>query len=254
MIKKLIILTSILIVTLATGYFVNKNRLDNITSILKTTNSAIKPIIVPKEHAKVADKITSEPIPLSYKIENVPFITQAPLVNWDELHDEACEEASLIIAKYYLDNTNLTPQVAEEEIQNMVVWEERSWGGHFDLTAQQTVDLAKEYYGMKNLTVKNINSNEDIKKEISQNHLVIVPAAGRLLGNPNFRNPGPIYHMLVVTGYNEEQIITNDPGTRNGENYTYSNGVFLNAIHDWTGNPNNIETGAKVMIVVNQKP
>lgn len=248
MIKKFIILMSILVVTLTTGYFVNKNRPKDTKPENNIIDTISKALIVPEEPV---EEVTPEAIPSSYKIKGVPFTTQAPLVNWDQLHDEACEEASLIIAKYYLNNTDLTTQVAENEIQNMVSWEEKNWGGHFDLTAEQTVDLAQKYFGMKNLTVKNINSLDDIKSEISQNHLVIVPAAGRLLGNPNFRSPGPVYHMLVVTGYNEEQIITNDPGTRNGENYVYSNAVFLNAIHDWTGNSENIETGAKVMIVVN---
>ena len=38
----------------------------------------------------------------------VAFTSQAPYAKWDELHDEACEEASMIIAHYYLkDETKI---------------------------------------------------------------------------------------------------------------------------------------------------
>ena len=62
---------------------------------------------------------------------------------------------------------------------------------------------------------------------------VIVPLAGRLLGNPYYTQPGPVYHMLVVKGIAENgDIITNDVGTRHGRNLTYAPDVFLNAMHD----------------------
>jgi hypothetical protein len=66
--------------------------------------------------------------------------------------------------------------------------------------------------------------------------LVIIPAAGRLLGNPNFSGQGPIYHMLVVRGFDNKtgEFITNDPGTRKGEGYRYKYSVLINAIHDWS--------------------
>ena len=44
---------------------------------------------------------------------------------------------------------------------------------------------------------------------------MIVPAAGRLLGNRYFKSRA-IYHMTVVIGYTETEIISNDPGTSMG--------------------------------------
>jgi len=249
--KKFYILISIFVLVLAAGLLVNiyfpKNKTQNLNTTINQQEK--KPLVVPEEPVKTDDESVSGTIPKVYKIDNVPFVPQAPYANWDELHDAACEEASLIIAYYYLNNKSLSADVMENEIQKMVTWEIKNWGGHYDLTASETADLGKSFYNLDNIRVKNINSLSDIKKEISQNHLVIVPAAGRLLGNPNYRSPGPVYHMLVVTGYNEDQIITNDIGTRRGENYAYANSILFNAIHDWVGSPDNIESGDKVMMV-----
>jgi len=87
----------------------------------------------------------------------------------------------------------------------------------------------------------------NIKKEIAAGHPVIVPAAGKVLPNPNFTNGGPNYHMLLIIGYDQTDFITNDPGTRNGKNFRYTYDGLINAIHDW--NPNNILDGRKAVLV-----
>ena len=90
---------------------------------------------------------------------------------------------------------------------------------------------------------------------------MIVPAAGRLLGNKYFQQPGPVYHMLVVKGFTSDgKIITNDVGTRRGQNYVYDEDVFLNAIHEvpaggdaWPPGVDPaeyIQTGRRAMITV----
>jgi hypothetical protein len=72
----------------------------------------------------------------------------------------------------------------------------------------------------------------------------------RLLGNPNFTSPGPLYHNLVLVGYDGDNIITNDPGTKRGEGYVYNINILYNAIHDFPGKPEDIESGKKAMIVL----
>jgi len=247
--KRVYLLIIIFILLIGAGFFVNKKYSNNNpTSISKSHNILDylkKPVIVSQN-----EQVKDESIPSSYKIDNVPFQPQAPFANWDQLHDEACEEASIVIAKYYLEGKSLSAEEMDQEIIQMVDWEIKNWGSHKDLTVAESVELGKSYYGLNGLETKTINSVDDIKYEISQNHLVIVPAAGRLLGNPYYRSPGPIYHMLIVMGYNSNIIITNDIGTRRGENYEYAENIFYNAIHDWNGSPENIEGGQKVMIVI----
>jgi hypothetical protein len=86
-----------------------------------------------------------------------------------------------------------------------------------------------------------------IKTEIAAGRPVIIPAAGKVLPNPNFKDGGPNYHMLVVKGYDANGFITNDPGTRLGENFRYTYDALINAIHDW--DPTNILNGQKAFLV-----
>jgi hypothetical protein len=185
---------------------------------------------------------------------NVPFTSQAPFGVWDQYHEEACEEASLIMMKYYLDGKSLTPAVAEQEIQSMIAFEIKTYGDYKDTSAEQNVRIFADFYGLpdngKNLKVVYDFSQEDLKKYLSFGNPIIIPAAGQLLGNPNYTAPGPPYHNLVLTGYDGNTIITNDPGTRKGQGYKYDIKSLYNAIHDFPGNINNINQGRKAMIVV----
>lgn len=187
-------------------------------------------------------------IPSSYDLK-VPFVAQAPFGVWDELHDNACEEASVILVHYYKKKLSLSKEKADKEIKKMVDFQIKKYGRHKDLTAQETAELAKEFYGYKNVKVVYDFSWDELKKEVAQGNPVIVPAAGRLLKNLNFRQPGPIYHMFVIRGYTPSEIITNDVGTRKGESYRYSYQILNNALHDWTA-AETITRGRKAMIVI----
>ncbi len=180
----------------------------------------------------------------------VPFMSQAPYGVWDEKHEEACEEAAIIILKYYLDKKDLTKEIAEKEIQRMIDFEIQNYGDYKDSNAEQIVKLAKDFYGIENLKVIYDFKKEDIEKELAKDNPVIIPAAGRELGNPYYTQPGPLYHNLVLVGYSGNQIITNDPGTRRGENYRYNINVLYGAVHDFPGNRERIKEGRKAMIVI----
>lgn len=205
-----------------------------------------------KEEIKALEEkpvVKPEALPDKILID-VPFTSQAPFANWDEFHEEACEEASLIMLKYYLDGKKLTPSIAEEAIQEMIAFQIKNYGDYKDSDAGEIVKLAEDFYGVRNLKVIYDFQKEDLKKELAKGNPVIIPAAGRLLGNPYFTQPGPLYHNLVLTGYDGNTIITNDPGTRKGLGYTYNINVLYNAIHDFPGKPENITQGRKAMIVL----
>ena len=51
--------------------------------------------------------------------------------------------------------------------------------------------------------------------------------------NPNFTGNGPLYHMLVIKGFVDDKFITNDPGTRNGADFVYTEANLMNSIADW---------------------
>ncbi len=52
---------------------------------------------------------------------DVPFTVQAPNANWDEVHKEACEEASaLMILRYFDGKTIAGPADAETGINELI--------------------------------------------------------------------------------------------------------------------------------------
>ena len=196
------------------------------------------------EEEKIPDKV----------LLDVPFTSQAPFAKWDELHEEACEEASIVMVKYFLDKKDLSIQIAEKQIQDLVEFQIKKYGDYKDSNAEQTARLYAEFYsqpkdGVKMEVVYDFKK-DDLKKYLSKGYPIIVPVAGRLLGNPNFTPPGPLYHNLVLVGYEGDNIITNDPGTRKGDGYKYNIDVLYKAIHDFTGKKENIEKGGKAMIVL----
>lgn len=256
--KRFVFLISLFVMVLAVSLFLNTFYYPQRSGVLSKINlSVLQPsktinITPPPTLVKNTPEINDDiPLPDSFLIDNFSFASQAPLGNWDELHDEACEEAALILVKYYLDNQDINSEVMEDEILKMVTWEISYFGSHKDLTIEELSDVATKYYNLNNYDILPISSIDDIKKEIIKNHPVIIPTAGRLLGNPYFRQPGPIYHMLVVIGFNDNNIIVQDIGTKRGDHFTYNEKILLNAIHDWTGNFDNIENGQKVMLVFN---
>ncbi len=178
----------------------------------------------------------------------VPFLSQAPFAEWDFLHENACEEASLIMLKYFFGkNSHISKKKGEKEIQELVAYETKNGYGP-SISLEELVRIAEKHYGMKSARIESANAaEENIKKEIASGRPVILPAAGKILPNPNFRNGGPNYHMLVVKGYDARGFITNDPGTRKGENFRYSFSDLMNAIRDW--NAEDIYQGRRAYLV-----
>ena len=183
--------------------------------------------VAPKDAVKVAVDIPGK------FLLNVPFIPQAPFGVWDSVHNDACEETALVMAKHWVSGHLLNATIADKEILDAVAWEAKTWGKQYELTADRMAILAKEFFGLENVKAVSDPTIDGIKSELSQGNLVLVPVAGRLLGNPYYRQPGPIYHILVLKGYNEQEFITNDAGTRRGEGYDYSYQTLFNAMHDW---------------------
>lgn len=199
-----------------------------------------------------------------YKIDSIPFTPQAPFANWDEDRKEACEEAATIMVVEWLKikkggksdimtdaNGWLDQNQTDAELVKMIDWQKQNYDGHRDLTIAETADFISKYYnGKYQADVHYDISIEDIKKEIAKGNPVIIPAAGREMGNRYFQTPGPIYHMTVIIGYDKKDFITNDPGTKRGLNYRYRQEKLFSAVHDWNGSPENIKDGRKGFIVI----
>lgn len=183
-------------------------------------------------------------------IVSVPFTSQAPFGNWAQPWQDFCEEASVVMAVHFVWGVPLTPKFAEAEMQIIKQYEEIVFKRHKDTSAAETAAILTHLFGFKNIRVRGIDTASDIKEELRRGHIVIAPAAGRLLKNPYFTPPGPLYHMLVIRGYNDANntFITNDPGTRRGNGFAYNQELLVAAIHDWNGGE--VMRGGKSVIVV----
>ncbi len=196
-----------------------------------------------------------EPKPVAVAIPDtlnlsVLFVPQAPKKNWDTLHEDACEEASMAMMQAYLgDVSSMSLDDMEQKLKDIVAYETKTFGanGWQSTSAADTAAVMRDFLGLKTAKVVPITSLDDVKREIAKGFPVMLPSSGKLLYNPNFKNGGPPYHMLVAKGFTKTTVITNDPGTRLGADYAYKNDVLWNAIHDWNGG--NVLKGAKVMII-----
>lgn len=223
---------------------------DALTTTIDEAVETVSEVVDPTTTTPVA---TTEPLPSKFQIEDVPFVPQAPHKNWDDVHNETCEEAALLTVHYYLTGrTSTTPDEIETDLQSLITWQNARFGDFEDTTAAQTAEILRDYlgYGERVRIIENATLT-DLQREIAAGRPVLVPTAGRLLGNRYFQNPGPIYHMVVATGYTSDEVTTNDPGTQHGENYEYPVNQFWEAVHDFVDRTDEgMARGAKTLIVV----
>ncbi len=180
---------------------------------------------------------------------SVPFTSQSPFGHWVEPYENFCEEASVVMTAHFIWGFSLSREIADFEMNIIKQYEEIVLGDYKDTSMNDTANILKNLYGFKNIVVKEVSNTSVIKNELLRGNVVIVPVAGRMLGNPYFVPPGPLYHVLLIKGFDDTtgDFIANDPGTQHGNGYHYNQYVLFNAIHDW--NKGDVMKGRKMMIV-----
>src|SRR3990167_11026790 len=235
--KSIVIALSVMII-LGTGGFVFRGELRDLLDFKKITEQASLPKETAADEAQNQEEVIGEeananieiaaddsfedseqevlgaatqkkPVPAEINLK-VPFTPQAPHANWNLPYGEACEEASVLMVHYFYKNKTFTKESADAEIKKLVDFQTKKYGFYKDSTADETARFIKDYWKYKKVRVLPATIDA-IKQELAAGRPVIIPDAGRLLGNPNFRRPGPLYHMLVVKGYTKDgKFITND--------------------------------------------
>lgn len=189
----------------------------------------------------------------------VPFTAQAPLANWqDPRQQDGCEEASALMAVNWARRKNLaTPKQTEKEILAIADWQLKKYGVYQDTSAQDTVErIFQGYFNYDHATSTVSQSVNQIIEQLKSGNLVIAPVNGQKLKNPNYKRPGPERHMLLIKGYDftKKEFITNDAGTRKGNNYRYPASILKNALRDYpTGDKKPITQIKKTIIIVRPK-
>ncbi|MCF7846109.1 MAG: Gmad2 immunoglobulin-like domain-containing protein [Candidatus Peribacteraceae bacterium] len=203
------------------------------------------------DEPKNFDPLASAPteIPDSVTLD-VPFTSQAPILDWSPPYNETCEEAALLMAEYFLRGEKLSVEVANRELLDLVAWENQN-SYSVDADTDEVADFARSYFEREATVYSGVDATIDnIRRLLAAGFPVIIPAAGQLLGNPNFTGAGPPYHMLTITGFRGDTFITNDPGTRIGKDYEYSAATIDNVLHDWNGDKNTILSGRRAFLVI----
>jgi len=165
----------------------------------------------------------------------IPWTSQAPMGNWSEPWQNACEETSLVMLDYYYKNDrNLTKEIATQAISKKLADKNMSLGKSLDENSDTIIKLVDYFsdwhaYAVENPTVA------DIKNELESGRPVIGLFYAPALNNNQYHYPVAVYHVLVIKGYddNTNEFITNDPGTSSGLDYRYSYTTILNALHDY---------------------
>lgn len=215
--------------------------------VVTSTTPVAKPIVRPKP---TIDPFSgTDPLPAAKNLA-IPFLSQAPKMDWSLPYQEACEEAStLMVDAYYRGKKHFTPDEGDKAILDLVAFETDLLGKYLDTNTEETAQLIKKYFGYKTVVIREIEQMDEIKRAIVNGYPVIIPADGKALDNPNFRNGGPVYHMLVIKGYTKDgHWITNDPGTRKGADFLYTTENLFSSMHDWNGG--DVPHGKRMAIVI----
>ncbi len=191
---------------------------------------------VSSEPSQEAEEAEPAPAPKAVMVNhNVPFTSQAPTGEWeDQRQQDGCEEASAYMAILWVKGEKVpSPAAVRDIIVKISDFEQDTYGEYRDVSLEDIRDwIFKDYFKYSNVEVKQGIEASDIIAALQAGHVIIAPMNGQRLGNPYFSGDGPERHMLVIRGYDpaKKQFITNDPGTRRGENFRYSEATIMDAI------------------------
>lgn len=163
-------------------------------------------------------------------------MTQAPTGSWAQPYQDFCEEAALLMAHRWTTGKSVTRSEANKELLRMMEFESKNFGDYRDTSAEKTAELFQTFYKSDAARVVPSANLTDVKRELARGNIVLLPLAGRKLAGPFYRLPGPLYHMLLLRGYDEDarQFTVNDDGTNTkGEAFRFSYDAISRAWNDW---------------------
>lgn len=243
----LIIVLTFLFIIFRKNIFISP-KIENKINEVKNTVENVQETIIPKP-----TKILDTGLPNKHLIKT-SFVPQSPEQNWDQPWQDTCEEAALLTVNYFYKNQNPDISTIRDDILKMIEFENSQNFTH-DMNIDQMVFVSQTYLGFKTNIISK-PTIEDIKKYISQDIPVVVPANGKTLyqENKHFTNGGPYYHNLTILGYDDDkkQFIVHDVGTKSGAYFKYSYQLLIDSIHDFpeSKRKEDINTGSKRVLIL----
>ncbi|KKR20856.1 MAG: hypothetical protein UT50_C0015G0009 [Candidatus Moranbacteria bacterium GW2011_GWA2_39_41] len=237
-----------------------------ISPVSISSDNAMSPEVSSNQPAQAIGSSQSVATTSTVEIKNtilldVPFIVQAPFGNWSNpIFQNACEEASIAMAMSWVKGVKtVSAFAARKQILDIADFEDANFGYNTDTNVYDVAKIFQRYFQYQAVAIKEGIVVDDIKQALQNGQLIIVPAFGQALNNPNYTTPGPVEHMLVVVGYDPvtHEFITNDPGTRKGGGYRYGEELFFNAIWSYPSGPASVSipigVRKKAMLVVTKQ-
>lgn len=167
---------------------------------------------------------------------DVPFTAQSPYFDWIQPWEDACEESVIsMVDVFYRQKAYADQADAAAHISHIFAIKEQYYGVSLDEDTRTMTDLINNFLSWEAYIVEQ-PSIDLIKEQVRAGHPVIVPTAGKELYNPYFFDGGPPYHTIIISGFDDatQEFITQEPGTRRGQDYRYSYATIMNAMHDFT--------------------
>jgi len=207
----------------ASSHSLNQAQLGELTSV--SSNDADNR----SYHHDPSDAVAAPAAPPAGAILKVPYTVQAPFGNW-KFHQESCEEAALLMYHGFIEGdqrADIPPAEADQGLRAMKAWQVTNWGREADLTIDRTGQLAQQYYSYhyQVITV----TPDSVKQAIAAGHPVVVPVMTHALQNPHY-GPMSVYHEVVIKGYTQTGVVTNDAGVQEGRDWFYSWSILNSAI------------------------
>ena len=185
----------------------------------------------------------------------VPFTVQTPDADWRQPWQDACEETVIaMVGRFYSDLGEFdNAATAKTAILDILKKREELIGPSLDENAATIAKIVNNRLNWTAVVVENPTLAQ-MKSEIDNDRPIILPVHGKYLYNPHFKNGGPDYHSIVISGYDEanQQFIVQEPGTRHGLDFRYSYATIENAMHDFLPNLRT-KFGKKVAIFTRPK-
>ncbi len=148
---------------------IENRREEPIEPVVETTEEPLPP----------PTPVEIKPLPLELNLA-APFYSQAPHGDWSFPWQEACEEASLLLAANVYEKHNWTRDEFNTEILKMVEWQKEKFGTYLDTTVAQTAEIARECLKLETITHEN-PTYDDVRKILNKGHFILMFFSGKEL-------------------------------------------------------------------------
>ncbi|MEI7750135.1 MAG: C39 family peptidase [Candidatus Moraniibacteriota bacterium] len=232
------------VVLLGVGIFLYfRIEIEQVSETASTENNPAVPLSEPPPVAQipvvkpvpVPEPTIQSVLPIKTTETNiVPFTAQAPGAKWsNHIFQDGCEEASMLMAIDWVHGIKtISATEATDGITALADFEIKRFGYYQDIDLSEIVSVFHDRFAYDGVMIRNDITIDGLKRVLTDGNIVLAPTFGQALRNPNFTAPGPITHMLVLTGYDPStrEFIVNDPGTKRGKGYQYDEKILYDAI------------------------